>query len=296
MTDYPVIDAHIHTYPTPEIGLQAQQGAGLSGLAGTVEEYLELMAASDGHGIETAVMVNMTPVADMRDAFVGRGSTEEEAATKSIERLGRRNAWTCEVTREHPQLLPYVSLDPSMGERELMAELTTRVKEGARGVKLHPANQRYLPADRRLWPAYEEIQRLELPIISHSGFHLDPNSPPYARPDNFREVLEHFPKLTLVLAHLGQGFLEDSFDMAESYHGLCFDTSMAVAGSADPPAISDEEAVGILRRIGVDRVLFGSDFPWGHPLRDAERIDRLPLTDDEKRLIFRENAQRVLGI
>ncbi len=296
MTDYPVIDAHIHTYPTPEIGLQAQQGAGLSGLAGTVEEYLELMAASNKTGIEAAVMVNMTPVADMRDAFVGRGSTEEEASTKSIERLCRRNAWTCEVSRKHPQLLPYVSLDPSMGEEELVAELTARVKEGARGVKLHPANQRYLPADRRLWPAYEEIQRLELPIISHSGFHLDPNSPPYARPDNFREVLDHFPRLTLVLAHLGQGFLEDSFEMAERYPGLCFDTSMAVAGSADPPAISDEEAVTILRRIGVDRVLFGSDFPWGHPLRDARRIDRLPLTDDEKRLIFRENAQRVLGI
>lgn len=296
MTDYPIIDAHIHTYPTPEIGRQAQQGAGLSGLAGTVDEYLELMAAGVGHDIETAVMVNMTPVADMRDAIMSRGSTEEEASAKAIERLQRRNAWTCDVTREHAQLLPYISLDPSMSDHDLVAELAAGVKQGARGVKLHPSNQRYLPADRRLWPAYEEIQRLGLPIISHSGFHLDPNSPPYARPNNFREVLDHFPKLTLVLAHLGQGFLDDSFEMAERYPGLCFDSSMAVAGSTDPPGVSDEEAVAILRRIGVERVLFGSDFPWGHPLRDAARIERLPLTEDEKRLIFRENAQRVLGV
>ena len=38
MPDYPIIDAHIHTFPRPEIGWQAQSGAGRSGHAGTVEE------------------------------------------------------------------------------------------------------------------------------------------------------------------------------------------------------------------------------------------------------------------
>ncbi len=296
MPDYPVIDAHIHTYRTEAMGWQAQQGAGQSGHAGTVEEYLGLMADDDGGGIEMAVMVNMTPVADMRDAMTSRGSTEEEASAQAIERLRRRNVWTCEVAREKKQLLPYVSVDPSMGEEGAVAEVKARVEEGARGIKLHPANQRYMPTDRRLWPLYEEAERLELPIISHSGVHFDPDAPPYARPGNFREVLDSFPRLTLVLAHLGQGFLDDSFAMAERYPNLYFDSSMAVSGSQDPPAMSDEDTVAAIRRLGVERVLFGSDWPWGHPLRDAGRIRRLPLSEDEKRLLLRDNARRVLRL
>ena len=293
MSDYSVIDAHIHTYRTAEMGWQAQQGTGRSGHAGTVEEYLDVLAAD---GIEKAVMVNMTPVADMRDALTSRGMTEDEAPAEAIERLRRRNAWTCEVARRHEQLVPYLSLDPSMGEDGALAELTVRVEEGARGIKLHPANQRYFPSDRRLWPVYEEAQRLGLPIISHSGLHFDARLPAYASPSAFQEVLEAFPKLTVVLAHLGHGFLDDSFAMAERYPSLVFDCSYAVEGSADPPAISDEDAVAIFRRLGADRVLFGSDWPWGHPLRDAQRVRRLPLSEDEKRLILAENARRVLGV
>lgn len=296
MSDYPIIDAHIHTYPTADIGWQAQQGTGHSGQAGTVEEYLELMAAADGAGIETAVMVNMTPVAEMREALMSRGATEDEASARAIERLRRRNAWTCRVAQEHTKLLPYISLDPSMGEEEALAELGARVKEGARGIKLHPANQRFFPDDRRLWPVYEEAQRLGLPIISHSGLHFDERLPAYASPSAFRGVLEQFPKLTLVLAHLGHGFLDESFEMAGRYAGLYFDCSFVVEGSVDPPVVSDEDAVSTFHRLGVDRVLFGSDWPWGHPLRDADRVRRLPLTEAEKRLILHENARRVLGL
>ena len=99
-----------------------------------------------------------------------------------------------------------------------------------------------------------------------------------------------------MLAHLGHGFFEESFELATRYRQLSFDCSFVVEGSANPPALSDEDAVAIFRRLGVDRVLFGSDWPWGHPLRDADRLRRLPLTAEEKRLILRDNARRVLGL
>ncbi len=293
MSDDSIIDAHIHTYRTSEIGRQAQQGTGRSGHGGSVEEYLELLA---GDGIELAVMVNMTPVAEMRDALMDRGKTEEAASAEAIERLRRRNAWTCEVARRHRQLVPYISLDPSMGEEGALAELIDRVEEGARGIKLHPANQRYLPGDQRLWPVYEEAQRLRLPVISHSGLSFNARLPAYASPNAFREVLERFPRLTVILAHLGHGFLDESFEMAERYPNVFFDCSYVVEGSVAPPVISDEDVVGIFRRLGVGRVLFGSDWPWGHPLRDAERIRRLPLNEREKRLILSENARQILAL
>lgn len=294
MSDLPIIDAHVHTYPTAEIGLQAMQGAGQSGSSGTVDELLELMRSGN---IEKAVMVNMTPVADMRQAALARGQSEDEARTLVVERLKRRNTWTCQVAAEHPELVAFVSLDPCMGEADAAAEVRRAVGLGARGVKLHPAAQRYYPSDRALWGAYEEAQARGLPILSHSGAAAEggPESP-CARPRQFAEVLEAFPRLTLVLAHLGLGCWEESAEMAGRHPNLFFDSSAAVNGTVEAPPLPDEEAVALIRRIGLDRVLFGSDWPWFHPLRDAERVDRLPLPSDEKRLILRENALRVLGL
>ena len=287
------IDSHIHTYPTADAGTKAQQGTGRSGHTGAVEEYVALLA--DG-GIEAAVMVNMTPVAEMRDALVSRGMTEDEASAEALARMRRRNAWTCEVARQHPQLIPFISVDPSMGAEEAVAELTACLKAGARGVKLHPSNQRYEPSDKRLWPLYEEAQRLGLPIISHSGLSFGRKLAAFASPNAFAPVLEQFPRLTLVLAHLGEGYFDESFELAKRCPNLFFDCSYAVEGSANPPLIPDEDVTAIFRRLGTERVLFGSDWPWGHPTRDAGRIRRLPLTDDEKRQILSENARRVLGI
>ncbi len=293
--EFAIIDAHLHTYPTPEIGLQAMGGYGQSGCTGTVEELLELMRTG---GIERAVMLNMTPVADMRDAALARGQSEQEAQTLVIERMKRRNTWTCEVARDHPELVAFISLDPSMGEEDAAAEVRRCVGLGARGIKLHPAGQRFYPHDPRLRGAYAEAQTQGLPVISHSGVAAEGTGEiPYARPREFAEVLEGFPGLTLVLAHLGLGCPEESVEMAgRHYPNLYFDCSAAVNGTVEPPPFPDEEAVGIIRRLGPDRVLFGSDWPWYHPHRDAERIGGLDLSDAEKRLIFHDNAVRVLGL
>lgn len=114
---------------------------------GNFDEYVTLLA--DG-GDEAAVIVNMTPVAEMREAMVSRGMTEDEDGAEVIARMRRRNAWTCEGARQHPQLVPFISVDPSMGGEEAAAELTACLKAGARGVKLHPANQRFVPSDKRV--------------------------------------------------------------------------------------------------------------------------------------------------
>jgi hypothetical protein len=53
--------------------------------------------------------------------------------------------------------------------------------------------------------------------------------------------------------------------------------------------------VDILRAHGAQRVLFGTDSPWGDQAATLADIRALPLTDDERRLVFHENAARLLG-
>ncbi len=58
----------------------------------------------------------------------------------------------------------------------------------------------------------------------------------------------------------------------------------------------EKAAVVAFRQIGCDRIMFGSDYPWHDPLLDSARIQRLPLTDAEKRVVLYENAVRILAL
>ncbi len=316
MPNFPIIDAHVHTYPSREIGRQAMMGSGRTDYGGTVEELLDLMARA---GIQRAVMVNMTPVADMFDAAVARlpagltpaqhAEAEGDVRLQLIGRLQRRNQWTCEVARRHPQLVAFIGLDPSMTDEALLEEIDARRPDGvgARGIKLHPAAQRFYPHDRRLWPVYGRAQALGLPIIFHSGaFTLAPRPVDYADPKHFREVLAAFPRLTVVLAHLGFGDFAACAELARDYPNVFFDCCAVISagggpasggpGSEPTPAISDEDAAAAIRSVGADRVMFGSDYPWFDPLLDSQRIQRLPITAAENRAVLYDNAVRTLGL
>ena len=62
-----------------------------------------------------------------------------------------------------------------------------------------------------------------------------------------------------------------------------------------PWGLSDEDAASLIRRLGVARVCFGSDYPWFDPVADTARIASLPgLTGGERAAILGENARRLL--
>jgi predicted TIM-barrel fold metal-dependent hydrolase len=112
----------------------------------------------------------------------------------------------------------------------------------------------------------------------------------------FPEVLESFPRMTVVFGHSGFGEWEASAELAAKYANAMFDCCFVINGTDPRPTLGDDEAAAAIRTVGVDRMMFGSDYPWFDPALDAARIARLPLTDAEKRAVLYENAARVFGV
>ncbi|MBI5115438.1 amidohydrolase [Candidatus Poribacteria bacterium] len=303
MADYFVVDAHAHTYKTAEVGIQALGGAGQAGCNGTPEELIEILREA---GIAKAVQVNMTPMREMYKAAVDklsesdRGGEHPEIIRAMSERVKRRNRWTCELAKEHAELVAFPSVDPLMGPEEMAAEVEACAKGlGAKGIKLHPAEGHYFPRDERLWPVYAKAQELGLPIISHGGVFMMTDyegGASYTKPENFEPVLESFPKLKLVIAHLGHGYWEDSISLAKKYPNVYFDTSAIICGVEHLEQLSEAETVELIRKLRVDHVMFGSDYPWFSPAASLKRFLQLPFTPSEKEKILGGNAKRILGI
>ncbi len=321
MKHYMIIDAHLHCFRSREASKLALGAFPFfSDYAGTVDDALLCIKKTR---MAKAVMVNTIPLAYMWDAAVRKlpaDLTDEQRREKGneirhtlLERLARLNVWSCEVGREHPELVPTITLDPIVGAETLRREVVDKVKNaGAKGIKLHPPIGRYEPNDERMWPAYQAASEMGVPIVFHCGPHPHPDDPKvtveYSRPKHYEPVLERFPRLQVILAHMGVGPGPDWKPLIEPYYQevlalarkghphLHLDVSECVSDAMGGNGLSDAHIVELIRTIGPDHVLFGSDFPVYDPAIVLDKILSYPFTEREKQLILGENCVRLFKL
>lgn len=325
MEDFDIIDVHNHLCRTEE---EERDYFPIPGRRehdrwATPERAIEYM---DRHGISAMVFLILIPrqqraplfqKAKLSDLPEGQRQKERRKLSGQIAPLMRdMNEWGCGIGRKFPRLRPFIGISDDLGDAEaIAAEVTLRASQGARGVKMHPGQFSCFPDDKVLWPMYQKCQELGLPVLSDSGpwphshlmtmypnplgFRLHEPNQNYAEPKNFARVLEAFPRLTLIMAHLGSAWWDERVELAAQYPNLVFDTSQGFAAPDQIPVVAhrslaEEDTVRVFRKIGVERIMFGSDFPGIAPQPQLEQIMRLPLTDEEKRMILAENARRIL--
>ena len=67
-------------------------------------------------------------------------------------------------------------------------------------------------------------------------------------------------------------------------------------GPSELNMMEEEQFLRMVREFGADRLVFGTDSPWGGQAEDVARFRALPLTDEEKAAILGGNAQKLLGL
>ena len=101
-----------------------------------------------------------------------------------------------------------------------------------------------------------------------------------------------FPKLKIVIAHLAYPHTEELLKLAEKFDQLFTDISFVMKNSP----LGDDEFIDIISRLGKERVLFGSDFPWSNPEEDVDRLSKLKLKENDLDLIVRQNAINIFNL
>jgi uncharacterized protein len=308
MPDELIIDMHTHVYRTPEIGRQVMehfarplQWEGL---------IAELQATMREAGIWRTVIATITPTRSMREKALAqlpqelsrdaRETAEAGIRERLLQRMDHNNTWVCEVGSQYPELLPFMNLDPVLMDAVTIRQrIRAHVGSGAHGIVLLPGLHGFYGNDRRVWPVYEMAQSLRLPIIAQTG---DAGSPPaggrghWGRPRYFGDVAAAFPKLTLILGHLGKGYESEIAVLTRRYPNVYTETSMRLSSLDEPGQWTSAEVVTWFRLIGVDRILFGTKWPLYDPRQMLETVRKLSLTPEEKRKILGENAKRALHL
>jgi predicted TIM-barrel fold metal-dependent hydrolase len=160
------------------------------------------------------------------------------------------------------RILGFAFIDPRMNNviNELEWALTTME---LKGVKMIPAG--WYPYEETLYPIYEKIESLHVPVIFHSGISWGfPDSSRFCRP-TFYEALMKFPKIRFALAHIGWPWVDEClavvgrFKAAVGWNNI--DKLQAFVDiTAGTPRIWRTEALRkAIVYLGAEVLMFGSD-------------------------------------
>lgn len=196
------------------------------------------------------------------------------------------NDWA--ATLQHGRLISFGTVHPEAADA--VDELARIRSLGLHGIKLHPDYQHFEVDDRRVYPVYEQARALSLPILFHAGF--DPVSPQHVhcRPEALRRVVDDFPGLTVIAAHLGGNMMPDEAVRHLAGQDLYLDISMA------PIWATFEQFRRIVESHDPERIVFASDCPWSSPAAEMDWVERLPVSTGLKERIYWQNAQQLLGL
>lgn len=201
------------------------------------------------------------------------------------------NNFAYQVQTEYPSLFSFGSVFPASPDAQ---DELQRIKSlGLYGVKLHPAYQHFMADDKLVYPIYETIQAIGLPLTFHAGW--DPVEPQqnFASPKQLATVAKAFPSLTIIAAHLG-GFdaYEETIALLAPLPNVLLDTALCGKMLAN----DKETYLRVIRAFGAERILFASDCPWNGPQNEYELLCQIGLTADEMDLVLWKNAYGLLGL
>lgn len=196
------------------------------------------------------------------------------------------NNWALNV--QHGSIICFGTVHPEA--EDALSELEYIKKHGLCGVKLHADYQDFFFDDQTMFPLYEKIAELDLPLAIHAG--IDPMSPEviHATPEMLRNVAREFPKLRLIAAHMGGHALYDDVEKYVVRENIWIDISMA---PLDCPQLQFER---IIKNHGIEKVLFASDCPWSYPRQELAMLEKAGLTQEEMGRILHRNAEELLGL
>lgn len=261
-----IIDVHAHIYPD-KIADKASVAIGA---------FYDIPMNCDGR-VSTLLA---------RGKEAGIGLHVISSVATSPHQTASINRFLAETAAADPEhLIAFGTIHPDDPDKE--GVLKGFREAGLSGVKIHPDFQKSAVDSPEFSAVFEIASALDMPVLCHTGdYRYD-----YSNPERVRRVIDRFPKLRFIAAHLGGWTIwEQATELLSGLDNLVVDCSSSLF------AMSPERAAELIGRYGAERVLFGTDYPMWDPVEEVERVRALPLTDLDKERILGKNAAAFLGI
>ena len=278
-----IVDAHCHILPPSFIDRRRELAARdstfraiLSDPGARIADTGALLRAMDSDGVDHAVVMGM-------------GWSDYGVAVEA-------NDYLIEAVNAHSdRLTGFASVNPAWGD-DALKEVERCSVAGLRGIgELHPDSQGVDIIDSSLTTPLMDLARShEMPVLLHCSEpvgHLYPGKGE-TTPDKVMALIQEFPDNTIICAHWGGGlpFYSLMPEVGEALKNVYFD-------SAASPFLYRPEIYRLAAdMVGVDRILFASDYPLMRHERPLKEVADQRLSEGDRSLILGGNAARLFGL
>ena len=194
------------------------------------------------------------------------------------------------------RVIPFTGVDFSQMEG-FEQRLRSDVSRGAKGMKIHPIIQNVSPTDQRMFDALDEFSQYNLPVLFHTGrvtYYFGKEKAKENINYGNMELLHQMVagnrgRTKIILGHAGMSELDFVLAKMSRHPNVYVDTTFQ-----HPLRIRR-----LINSFGSERVLFGSDWPYGD-MKLAVKCARLALELENSRrttaLVLRDNARNLLHL
>lgn len=185
------------------------------------------------------------------------------------------NDYVAEICRAYPErFIGFGSVDAGAAGAAEEVQRCTNVL-GLRGLKIAPAYVRLAPDNRAWYPIYEMAAALRLPVLMHTGW-----TPAHGAVLRFgqpqpalHQVAKDFPGLSIILAHMSMPWVDQCLELLATHPHLYADLS--IFGWYQPVEVVGQVLVHAREKHVIERILWGTDHPWGPRATFLARMERL---------------------
>lgn len=215
---------------------------------------------------------------------------------KNSETFKKQNDYIIESVEKYPgRVIGFCCLDPF--NKEAVPETVRCLEAGLSGIGELAFYESGIDEDalNRLEPLMEICLDKDVPVLIHTNEpvgHLYPGKTPNTLIQIYN-LIKRFQENKIVLAHWGGGiFLYNILkkEVKESLKNIYFDTAAS-------PFLYDTEIYLYAKHLaGLDKILFGSDFPLLKPTRYFKELEKTGLSKEDIEAICGKNAARLLKL
>ncbi|MBE5970958.1 MAG: hypothetical protein E7246_00355 [Lachnoclostridium sp.] len=260
-----IIDMHVHIYPTT-LARRAMA------VAGREHDDLEKLPVKEN---------------------LWKRMEEEEITLSVVQHVTSKPATQTDVNRFAKEIVRtnVISFGGLHPDCENVLEEIEKLKDlNMAGVKFHPPFQRVHLDDEKYIPMWQRISHLGFPVLIHCG-RARGDGEYDLFPSGVAKFIKYLPDVPVVLAHMGgrSGNSEEEQILFGLPENVYIDTAM----SAERQPQEDFERLA--SAMGPERVIFGSDFPYGTQKAAIAFVRNSKFSEHEKAMMLGGNAVKILG-
>jgi len=233
-----------------------------------------------------------------------------------------------EAVQAHPQRFAGLAAVAPQAPTEAAQEIERAVQQlGLKGVLINSHTQGEYLDDSKYWPIFEAAEANDAPIYLHprtpsptmigpyldyglyfAGWGFTVETGLHALRLIMGGVFDHFPKLKIILGHMGEGIpywlqrLDNRYPLQVKIEAVpkmprlpseYFKDNFVITTSGVTSLPALRHALDVL---GPDLILFAADYPYESIEEAVHFMDTAPISDGDRRKIYQTNAEKLFKL